>query len=582
MRPQICLRPSRTALLSLLPFPVSRHAGPSGLVPGIVSAALRSLVALTMVMLLLPLTQQGLFAQQGWPQNPQYPNPQYGQYPQSQQPAYPQQPYAQQAYPDPGLNDLQSAYAQPQAPAQPFAPQQLEQMVAPIALYPDTLVAQILAAATYPAQVVAADNWLRVQGYASADQIAYGADAQSNWDPSVKALTAFPQVLALMDRDLAWTTDLGNAYYNQPQDVLNTIQVMRQRAQDAGTLQSTPQQTVAYNQGYIQLAPVNPQVVYVPAYNPWDVYGQPVSPYPGFSLLGALESFAGSAPVKFGLGMAMNAFSHTPFGWAGWALNWLTSSVLFHQSNYTSQSTSVAHWGSQQGGSYYAPQSGGINRQPNGFYRPEQGYSRPANGYAPPVFTRPPVRNPENYAANHPIETPNRGYSAPYGSYVRPALRDYTYNRPQPQAAQPARPQTYARPGGYGSGFLGSSQSYGGRPGTAYASPQQTWRAPQSAPQRNDYAQRSYSQSYPEVRSYSAERSYAAPAGRAFAESSPKSEHSGGFHPFGGGHNSESMHASYHAHKAPKAPKFHGGGHSGGGHGGGGHHSGGGLFGHHR
>ena len=105
-------------------------------------------------------------------------------------------------------------------------------------------------------------------------------DAQTDWDPSIKALTAFPQVLDMMNRDLHWTTDLGNAYYNQPQDVLQTIQLMRQRAEDAGTLQSTPQEAVTYQQGYIQLAPVKPQVVYVPQYNPWDVYGQPVSPIP--------------------------------------------------------------------------------------------------------------------------------------------------------------------------------------------------------------------------------------------------------------------------------------------------------------
>ena len=580
MRSQSCLRRSRTALLSLLPFTASRFA----------PRALRRLLALAMVLLLLPLTQEGLFAQQAWPQSPQYPNPQYAQtgpsyaqYPQNQQPVYPQQPYPQQpypqqaypqqAYPDPGQYDPQSAYAQPQASAQPFNPDLLEQLVAPIALYPDTLVAQILAAATYPAQVVAADQWLRAQGYASPDQIAAGADAQPTWDPSIKALTAFPQVLALMDRDLAWTTDLGNAYYNQPQDVLDTVQVMRQRAQNAGTLQNTPQQAVSYNQGYIQLAPVNPQVVYVPAYNPWDVYGQSVSPYPGFSLLGALQSFAGSAPVKFGLGMAMNAFSHTPFGWAGWALNWLTSSVLFHQSNYVSNSTSVARWAAPRGGSYYASQSGGINRQPNGFYGPEQGYSRPANGYTPPAFTRPPVRNPENYTANRPVETPNRGFSAPNGNYVRPAVQNYAYSRPEPQATLPARPQTYARPGGYGSGFYsGSQQAYAARPSTAYANPQQSWRAPASTYQRNDFAQRSYSQSYPEARSYS--------AGRNFAESSPKSERSGGFHLFGGDHNAESSHASYHAPKAPRPPKGYGGGghHSGGG----GHHSGGGLFSHHR
>ena len=119
------------------------------------------------------------------------------------------------------------------APARPLDAVQLEQLVAPIALYPDTLVAQVLAASTYPGQIADADHWRQMQGYASADQIAAGADVQ-NWDPSVKALTAFPQVLAQMDRNLQWTTDLGNAYYNQPQDVLEAVQVMRRRAQAAG------------------------------------------------------------------------------------------------------------------------------------------------------------------------------------------------------------------------------------------------------------------------------------------------------------------------------------------------------------
>ena len=196
-------------------------------------------------------------------------------------------------------------------------PEQLEQLVAPIALYPDALLAQVLAASTYPPQVADADHWRQAQGYASPDQIAAGADAQT-WDPSLKALTAFPQVLAEMDRNLQWTTDLGNAYYNQPQDVLQSVQVMRQRAQAAGNLQNTPQEAVSYEQGNIELAPVNPQVVYVPAYNPWDVHGQPVAPYPGFSLLDTLGSIFGSSPVSYGLGIAMAAFSHTPWGWLAW------------------------------------------------------------------------------------------------------------------------------------------------------------------------------------------------------------------------------------------------------------------------
>ena len=123
--------------------------------------------------------------------------------------------------------------------AQPLTPDQLNQLVAPIALYPDNLVAQVLAASTYPTQVVEANRWLQSQGNAPAAQIAAGANNQ-NWDASVKALTAFPQVLAQMDKNLQWTTDLGNAYYNQPQDVMDAVQAMRQKAQAAGNLRSTP------------------------------------------------------------------------------------------------------------------------------------------------------------------------------------------------------------------------------------------------------------------------------------------------------------------------------------------------------
>ena len=141
-----------------------------------------------------------------------------------------------QAVPPPADNGQQA----PQA--QPLSADQLDQLVAPIALYPDALVAQVLAAATYPTQVVEADRWRQSQGNASAEQIAAGADAQ-NWDASVKALTAFPTVLAQMDKNIQWTTDLGNAYYNQPQDVMDSVQAMRQKAQSAGQLRSTQQQS---------------------------------------------------------------------------------------------------------------------------------------------------------------------------------------------------------------------------------------------------------------------------------------------------------------------------------------------------
>jgi hypothetical protein len=124
----------------------------------------------------------------------------------------------------------------------PEQSQQLDQLVAPIALYPDALIAQMLAASTFPTEIVEAERWM--QGHASlkGDPLAQEVDKQP-WDSSVKALTQFPAVLANMDKNLSWTSALGDAYANQPQDVLNAVQVMRQRAQQVGNLKSTPQQT---------------------------------------------------------------------------------------------------------------------------------------------------------------------------------------------------------------------------------------------------------------------------------------------------------------------------------------------------
>src|SRR3984957_160277 len=392
-------------------------------------------VALTLVLLLLPLGQVELLEQQPYPYNGAYPPYQqsgYGGYPQPQpygqqaysqpqyyaqpytqqsypQQPYPQQPYAQQPYgqqPYPQQPFPQQPYAQQPYGQQPYQPsaqqgygqmqplnaQQMEQLVAPIALYPDPLVAQGLAASTYPAQLAYADRWRQAQGYAPEEQIAAGADAQ-NWDPSVKALTAFPQVLSEMDRNMRWTQDLGNAYYNQPQDTLEAVQVLRQRAQAAGNLQTTPQETVSYDQGNIEVAPANPQVVYVPAYNPWVVYGQPMAPYPGFSLLGAIGSFIGNALVSFGPGLAMTAFSQTPFGLLGWGLSWLAQTILFNHATYFSHSSTVADWGFAHGG----------RRAYAGFNRGEGGYGRGGfnGGYRQEY-----ARGPQGSAFNGPLPAP--------------------------------------------------------------------------------------------------------------------------------------------------------------------------------
>lgn len=555
--------------------PDSRHeSSPDTGATGSVAQVFRSMVALAMALLLLPLGQGELFAQQAPPPGSSQNDPYYAQRTQDQQSGYGQQAYEQQPYPASRQLYPQQGGRQ----AQPLSAEQLDQLVAPIALYPDNLVAQVLTASTYPAQVADADQWRQLQGYAPLDQIAAGADVQP-WDPSVKALTAFPQVLAQMHRNLGWTSDLGNAYYNQPPDVLEAVQVMRQRAQAAGNLQSTPQVAVSYVQGNIELAPVNPQVVYVPAYNPWAVYGQPVSPYPGFSLLGALGSFLGSAPLRYGLGVAMTAFRSTPWGWLAWGLSWLTQSVLFNHSNYYSNSNTVADWGFPYGGSRAAaaiarlpnsvnaltdsygwpgsgsngtraqayvhrppnssgqlsgaysvsPGQGSVPRPPSSYGRPSGGYNetraqtyvpRPPNSYGQPGggYSATPGRRsvpqpPGSYAGNRPGEGPSRGYQAPGVGYARPPLE--AHNRVQPPVSSPGLP-TYRAP------TAGVQRGFSGRPSEAFA-------------------------------------------GKGFAGSSSKPAHAGGFHLFGGGHASENIHGAGHAPKSFGGGKNFNSGHSGGG-----------------
>src|SRR6266700_2132277 len=158
-------------------------------------------------------------------------------------------------------------------------PEQIQQLVAPIALYPDALVAQVLAASTYPDQIVEADRWLQQNPNLKGEQLGQEVDQQP-WDPSVKALTEFPSVLANMDKNLSWTSSLGDAYVNQQQDVMNAVQVMREKAKAAGNLNSTSQEKVSEKDKTIVIEPADPEVVYVPQYDPWLVYGAPIGIWP--------------------------------------------------------------------------------------------------------------------------------------------------------------------------------------------------------------------------------------------------------------------------------------------------------------
>jgi Protein of unknown function (DUF3300) len=214
------------------------------------------------------------------------------------------------------------------------SPDELNQLVAPIALYPDALVAQIVAAASYPTEVVEAERWILQNSGLKGEELAKAADSQS-WDPSVKALIQFPSVLATMDKNLSWTSALGEAYVNQPQNVLDAVQVMRQRAQQAGNLKSTPQEAVTTEGQTIVIQPAEPDVVYVPEYDPWDVYGEPLAFYPGW--VGFPGDFVGPG-IAFGLGIGVGVFGGFGWGWHHWGADWHGREVEYNHNTYISHS----------------------------------------------------------------------------------------------------------------------------------------------------------------------------------------------------------------------------------------------------
>jgi Protein of unknown function (DUF3300) len=208
----------------------------------------------------------------------------------------------------------------------PLTSSQLDSLVAPIALYPDALVAQVLAAASYADQVAFADLWLAQNQNLQGAALTQAVDQQS-WDPSVKALTQFPSVLHNLAKNLSWTSSLGQAFENQQSDVMDAVQVMRAKAQAAGTLQSSSQiKVVQQSPQTIIIEPASSSVVYVPQYNPAVVYGAPLV-VPAYT-----PPVAVAAGLSFGAGVAIGAaFGGGGFvaggfgggwGFGAWGMNW--------------------------------------------------------------------------------------------------------------------------------------------------------------------------------------------------------------------------------------------------------------------
>ncbi|MCU1296067.1 MAG: hypothetical protein JWO91_345 [Acidobacteriaceae bacterium] len=252
----------------------------------------------------------------------------------------------------PGAFANQADQSTPPAPVQAAqqTPEQLQQLVAPIALYPDALVAQILAASTYPNEVVEADRWMQQHSDLKGDKLGKEVDKQP-WDPSVKALTEFPSVLANMDKNLSWTSSLGDAYVNQQQDVMNAVQVMRDRAQKAGNLKSTSQETVSQQGQTIVIEPANPEVVYVPEYDPWFVYGAPIGVWPGWYSYPGL--FIAGPGIGFGVGFGIGLFGGFGWGWHHWGDDWHGHGVDFDHHAFVSHSRVFANRNNFHGGGFH-------------------------------------------------------------------------------------------------------------------------------------------------------------------------------------------------------------------------------------
>jgi uncharacterized membrane protein YgcG len=381
-----------------------------------------------------------------------------------------------------------------------MSPQQLDTLVAPIALYPDPLLSQIMVAATYPAELQQAQQWLAQNPGLSGQQLADAA-RQQNWDPSIQALVVFPDVVAHMTADMRWTTDLGNAFLAQQADVMAAVQRMRSRAMAAGKLQSNAQETVTTQvqggQQAIDIAPANPEVIYVPYYNPTYIWGPPAwGYYPAWDL---------GFGFGFGWGPGIYIGSFFPgIGWGGWGwgFNWFNGFIYTRPFFFSHYGFRGYYGGRNWGG--YSVWAHNPNRGLAGRYGNFGAANRSAGGW------------------NHFNGAAGRSYNA-QPSYRPPSA---SYNRsfmaPRVQNSAPSYNRSYTAPS-----YHYSAPSYS----RSYSAPSYHYSAPSYS---RSYSAPSYHYSAP-----SSGRSYSAPSYHSSAGSSGGGFHSsgggGGFHGGGGG-----------------------------------------------
>ncbi len=264
-------------------------------------------------------------------------------------------------------------------PSEQLSAAQLEDLVSPVALYPDALLSQVLVATTYPLEVVSAQQWLQRNGSLEGQALMDEARKQS-WDASVQSLVAFPDALATLNQDVEWTAALGNAFLAQEAEVLGAVQRLRSRARENGKLVSTSQQTVssvaAEGETVVEIVPADPEVIYVPLYDPYDVWGPPTwSDYP---------SLAYSRGYGFGAGIDVG-FWFSGWGWGsgwGWYPNWYGRSVWVNGAWFDRCGYSYSRYDHRSGG--YRGGYGGVHARGSGGSGGYGGHGGRGGGYGAP------------------------------------------------------------------------------------------------------------------------------------------------------------------------------------------------------
>jgi hypothetical protein len=354
----------------------------------------------------------------------------------------------------------QTAVPPPMPAYQPLSDQQLDQLLGPIALYPDPLIAQILPASALPTQIVLADRY--VSGGGDPGQL----DAQP-WDASVQAVARYPEVLKWMDDNLNWTTELGQAFLNQQPDVMESIQRLRQGAYNLGNLQSTPQQQVVTDNGDIEIVPADPQVIYVPVYDPAQA---------------CYQSGYGTPFISFGIGFAIGSWLNCDFDWHNhniivWNRSHPRPNNWWHEPPSQRDMGHVSVWHPVN-----HPDARVVNHGDRGYAAPYHPpvvatVSRSVSEPAPPHWTPPPQARPEEPTMRYttPVTPPARvpvQHSAPpsqpesngafigiqssqdtrtYSNRGQQSMQTTTHSAPAAHSAPASRPAPAPSSGGGGS-----------------------------------------------------------------------------------------------------------------------------------